>query len=107
MPEFNATKDIYTIVISDLYAYWTYWVKVKVKSKAVDDDNFWSDECIESYKTKPQEPKRAPQAPLGSFYIDSSETHLQLYWEEMPNFEHSGPGFHYIVNEKNEKGHVV
>ncbi|KAM7346854.1 cytokine receptor-like isoform 1-T2 [Cochliomyia hominivorax] len=95
------------IVINHLYAFWLYWIKVRVKSKAVDNDNFWSDESIIQFRTKSKQPNRAPEIPLGSFYIDSSETQLQLYWEKMPEYEYNGPGFHYIVNEISDHGDVI
>lgn len=90
--------------ISNLYAFWLYWIKVRVKSNAVEGDNYWSEESIISFRTKPDRPKRAPATPLGSFYIDSTETKLQLYWEHMPKHEENGPGFHYIIDEVNEVG---
>ncbi|XP_065363513.1 cytokine receptor-like [Calliphora vicina] len=102
--ELECQNGTCNIVISNLYAFWLYWIKVKVKSNMVDNDEFWSKEKIISFHTKSERPKRAPETPLGSFYIDNTETQLRLYWEQMPKYEYNGPGFHYVINEINEHG---
>lgn len=97
------------IPIKNLYAYWNYWIKVSAKSNAVDENNhdFWSEASEKHFRTTAKQPKRAPETPLGSFYIDSMETQLRLYWEKLPDNEHNGPGFHYIVNELDRDGVVM
>ncbi|XP_037805677.1 cytokine receptor-like [Lucilia sericata] len=107
MGDLECQNGTCNIIISNLYAFWLYWIKVRVKSNAVNNDDFWSKENIISFRTKSERPHRAPEAPLGSFYIDSSDTELRLYWEQMPEHEHNGPGFHYIVNETNGNGDVM
>lgn len=96
-------------VIKNLYAFWYYWIKVRVKSNSVDKDSdeFWSNASMIGFKTFGKRPQRAPETPLGSFYIDSSETQVRLYWEQLPEREHNGPDFHYVVNEINRHNVVI
>lgn len=95
------------IIISDLYAFWSYEIKVRVKSSEVEGDKFWSVGKTVSFSTKAERPKRPPETPVGSFYIDSTETQLRLYWEQMPEYEFDGPAFQYIINEVNGNGVVM
>lgn len=95
------------IIIRNLYAFWTYSIKVRVKSSEVDNDQFWSEGKITTFRTKAERPKRAPKTPVGSFYIDSTETQLRLYWEAMPDYEYNGPSFQYIINELNEYDDIM
>ena len=101
----NGIRNI--IIVRDLYAFWSYEIKVRVKSSEVEDDKFWSEGKSVLFNTKAERPKRPPETPVGSFYIDSTETQLRLYWEQMPEYEYNGPAFQYIINEVNGYGDIV
>ncbi|XP_058983188.1 cytokine receptor [Musca domestica] len=98
-----------SVIVNNLYSYWTYHVEIRVKSKIVDaqNDRFWSKTSTRTFSTKTKRPDKAPDTPCGSFYIDSTETQLRLYWGHLPEFEHCGPGFHYLVNEIDSDGLVI
>lgn len=97
------------IVIDNLYPYWSYAIKLRAKSKYIDDmeeadssadaERMWSEPTIQYIRTEPVRPRRAPQVPLGAFYIDNTETQLRLYWEHVPPRDRNGPDFHYIISE--------
>lgn len=101
-------KGDFKTVINNLYSDWQYSVKVRLRSKAADrnNENLWSEASTISIRTDGRPPRRAPQTSLGSFYIESTETQLWLYWGNLPETDHCGPGFHYIVNELSSTGVV-
>ncbi|XP_061395883.1 cytokine receptor-like [Musca vetustissima] len=98
-----------SVVVNNLYSYWRYNVEIRVKSMLVDtqDDRFWSETSTEHFNTKQKRPVKAPDTPCGSFYIDSTETQLRLYWGNLPEHDHCGPGFHYVVDEIDANGVVI
>ncbi|XP_073828739.1 cytokine receptor-like [Musca autumnalis] len=100
-------QSVDTVVVDDLYSYWNYTVEIRVKPKNAVDDRFWSGTSRHTFRTQAKRPNRPPDTPSGCFYIDSTETQLRLYWESLPEQEHCGPAFHYVVDEIDTSGVVI
>lgn len=109
MGEVQCQNEICNTVLKDLYAFWPYMIKVKIMSKSVNenDESLWSEPSTKSFQTIGRRPYKAPDVPWGSFYIDSTETELRLYWGRLDERDHCGPGFHYIVDEIDNNGVVM
>ncbi|XP_075157421.1 cytokine receptor-like [Haematobia irritans] len=95
----NHSKGKFSVAIKGLHSYWQYFFRVRVKTKKVNNKRFWSYPTIVKFITTIKRPQLAPDAPHGSFYIDSAETHVTLYWSPLAEKDHCGPDFHYVVYE--------
>lgn len=71
---------------------------------ARNDDSYWSEPYIQKFQTLACPPDTAPITDVGSFYIDSSETKVRLYWRQLPNYKENGPDFKYVVIQVKRDG---
>lgn len=111
-PPSNLGNGTFSVTISELQAYWRYKLRIRVKSKAVDQsiaatDDMWSKASELSFHTMPCPPHLSPLTAFGGFYIDNTETDLHLYWNEIDITQHNGPDFHYIINELSDSNVVM
>ncbi|XP_037930826.1 cytokine receptor [Teleopsis dalmanni] len=104
----NISKDIQMksntevhIQLYDLpFAFYKYDLKIRVKVKtALLKEKMWSEPFLLSFNTSARLPDRPPRTSNGSFYIDSTETYVRLYWELLGPTEYNGDNFTYIISE--------
>ncbi|XP_013097747.2 cytokine receptor isoform X1 [Stomoxys calcitrans] len=90
----------YRITLFDLpYAYFWYELSLRVRVTSPNDDSYWSEPHIEEFQTKACPPNAAPLTDVGSFYINSTETVLRLYWHQIPDYRVNGPDFKYTIKQ--------
>lgn len=98
--EIRQNRSEYKIIVKNLpYAYFSYDLSVRLRVKKLGriDDSYWSEPYIQRFKTLACPPDTAPLTDVGSFYIDSSETKVRLYWHQLPFYKENGPNFQYVV----------
>lgn len=108
--QIRTNRSEYKLIIPNLpYAYYTYEIslRLRVKKSARNDDSYWSEKCVRRFKTAACPPATAPLTGTGSFYIDSSETKVRLYWRQLPDYWENGPDFKYIIKEIKRDGEIV
>ncbi|XP_061392662.1 cytokine receptor [Musca vetustissima] len=87
------------------YAYWHYDLKLRVRVKHPKAQ--WSDQFVLPFRTAAKRPQRPPRMDPGSFYINSAETMVTVYWEELPTFEYNGDNFTYVVRSIRRDGNFI
>ncbi|KAM7350750.1 cytokine receptor-like isoform 2-T4 [Cochliomyia hominivorax] len=105
--QIRTNRSEYKLIVPNLpFAYFLYdiSVRLRVKKSARNDDSYWSEPYIQRFQTKACPPATAPITDEGSFYIDSSETKVRLYWHQLPHFKENGPDFKYVIKEVKRDG---
>ncbi|XP_037828715.1 cytokine receptor-like isoform X2 [Lucilia sericata] len=105
--EIRNNRSEYKVIVRNLpYAYFWYElsVRIRVKKSARNDDSYWSEPYVQKFQTLPCPPDTAPITDVGSFYIDSSETKVRLYWHQLPYYKYNGPDFKYVIKEVKRDG---
>uniref|UniRef100_A0A1I8MKL2 Fibronectin type-III domain-containing protein n=1 Tax=Musca domestica TaxID=7370 RepID=A0A1I8MKL2_MUSDO len=87
------------------YAYWRYDLKLRVRVKHPKAQ--WSEQLILPFRTAAKRPQRPPRMDAGSFYINSAETMVTVYWEELPAFEYNGDNFSYVIRSVRRDGNLI
>ncbi|XP_075155385.1 cytokine receptor domeless [Haematobia irritans] len=87
------------------YAYWHYQLKVRVRVKHPKAK--WSEQFLYDFRTSPRKPERPPRMDPGSFYINSAETNVTVYWEELEPYEYNGENFKYIIRSVRRDGVAI
>lgn len=82
-------------------------VRLRVHKSGRNDDDYWSEPYVQEFQTLACPPKNPPMTDNGSFYIDSSETTVRLYWKQLEHYEENGPDFEYVIKEVRRDGEVV
>lgn len=101
--EIRNNRSEYKLIVRNLpFAYFWYEISVRLRVKRSTrnhDDEYWSEPSIQSFQTLACPPETSPLTDAGSFYIDSSETKVRLYWKQLPDFKENGPQFEYIIKQ--------
>uniref|UniRef100_A0A1B0A054 Fibronectin type-III domain-containing protein n=1 Tax=Glossina pallidipes TaxID=7398 RepID=A0A1B0A054_GLOPL len=106
LPGPERTHGFLRLQITNLpYAYWHYQLKIRVRVKA--PDAIWSEQFIFPFRTLARKPDRPPLIKPGSFYVDSQETRVTIYWEELSPYEYNGDNFTYTVTEVRRGGKII
>lgn len=87
------------------YAYWHYELKIRVRVNR--PYSIWSEQLIFPFRTAARRPQHAPLVQPGSFYIDSSETRITVYWKELLPFEYDGYNFTYAITSVRRDGKLM
>lgn len=87
------------------YAYWRYKLLIRVRVKS--SNAIWSEQFIYTFRTGARRPQRPPTVQPGSFYIDSTETRITIYWEELLPIEYNGDNFTYLITPIDSQGKLV
>lgn len=103
----NCKKYISITVDKLPYANWNYTIMIKVKKSKSTIPNLWSEPLIYKFKTKPMKPMKAPITTNGGFYINSTETQVRLYWEQLAPHEENGDNFSYSIEEIYKNGQIM
>ncbi|KAM7346462.1 cytokine receptor domeless [Cochliomyia hominivorax] len=87
------------------FAHWRYklMIRVRVKSSMA----IWSEQFVYTFRTAARRPQRPPRVQPGSFYVDSSETRITVYWEELLPQEYNGDNFTYIITAVHPDGRLT
>lgn len=86
------------------YAYWNYKLKIRVRVK--HPAAVWSEPFEYKFRTDARLPQRPPRIEPGSFYIDSTETRMTVYWEELLPHEYNGDNFTYVIYSVTPDGKI-
>ncbi|XP_065364504.1 cytokine receptor [Calliphora vicina] len=87
------------------YAYWHYKLMIRVRVR--NPNATWSEQFVYTFRTAARRPERPPRVQPGSFYIDSSETLITVYWEELMPHEYNGDNFTYAITSLQPNGKVT
>ncbi|XP_073835729.1 cytokine receptor domeless [Musca autumnalis] len=87
------------------YAYWRYELKLRVRVKHSKAQ--WSEQLVFPFRTAARKPQRPPRMDAGSFYINSAETMVTIYWEELPTYEYNGDNFTYAIRSVRRDGQLI
>lgn len=87
------------------YAYWRYELKLRLRVKHPKAQ--WSEQFVFPFRTAARRPQRPPHMQPGSFYINSAETLVTLYWEELEPYEYNGDNFTYVIRSVRRDGNLV
>ncbi|XP_037808231.1 cytokine receptor [Lucilia sericata] len=77
------------------YAYWHYKLMIRVRVR--HPNAIWSEQFVYKFRTAARRPQRPPRVQPGSFYIDSTETRITVYWEELLPQDYNGSNFTYVI----------
>lgn len=77
------------------YAFWHYKLMIRVRVK--HPSAIWSEQFVYTFRTEARPPQRPPKVDPGSFYVDTSETDITIYWEELLPEEYNGDNFTYVI----------
>lgn len=105
--EIRNNRSEYKLIVRNLpFAYFWYEISVRlrVKKSARNDDSYWSEPYKQKFQTLACAPDTAPLTDVGSFYVDSSETKVRLYWRQLPHYKQNGPDFKYIIKQVKRDG---
>lgn len=87
------------------YPFWRYELMLRVRVK--HPNAVWSEQLIYPFHTAAHRPFRPPQVQPGSFYVDSSETRVTIYWEELQLCEYNSDNFTYAIKSVRMNGTLM
>ncbi|KAI9588952.1 hypothetical protein GQX74_007121, partial [Glossina fuscipes] len=108
--EIRSNRSEYKLILRNLpYAYYWYQicVRIRVKRMARNDESTWSEPSEQEFQTTACPPELPPKTDIGSFYIDSSETRVRLYWQQLPEYKENGPDFQYVIKQVKRDSVIV
>lgn len=95
----------YKLRLNLTYAFYSYTVRLRIRVTAKHyDDTMWSEPALFTFQTKSRLPKSPPTTDVGSFYMDSTETNITLYWKQIPDYDQNGANFKYIIKSVQRDG---
>lgn len=92
------------------YAYKFYDVRIDLKVKSAEGEQYWSKFAYVTFRTLAELPARPPKTEIGSFEIlkaTSSKRDLYVYWEQINANEKNGGNFTYKITHIEENGASV
>ncbi|KOB75812.1 Cytokine receptor-like protein [Operophtera brumata] len=95
-----AKNGTYKFQLSDLpYAHMQYEVRIYIRPKEADKDEFWSDFTYLVFYTASERPQRPPDTVVGAFEQSSFVTtrRIYVYWKQLEEYEEAGANFTYKV----------
>ncbi|XP_013108583.2 cytokine receptor [Stomoxys calcitrans] len=84
------------------YAYWRYQLRLRVRVRHPKAQ--WSEQMLFDFRTAARRPQRPPLMETGGFYINSAETSVTIYWEELKPYEYNGENFGYVIRSVRRDG---
>lgn len=96
----------------DLFAFTNYTLKMRArvvpKSERHFEDEYWSEWASVSFHTKACPPYEPPRVFPGAYSFKERRENLVtvvVYWEQVPEYHHNGPGFGYAIYARSNTGH--
>lgn len=97
---FNKSAPSTKLFVIDLpYAHTWYEIKMRIKSAEATHEKYWSpwSELIH-FKTLARRPDNPPKMAKGGFNYGPTGEFVYVYWQHLPEYEHNGDDFKYIVH---------
>ena len=98
----------YSIHLTHLpYAYYNYTVSLRLRINSAKDKAIWSEPFVREFQTLAKLPDNPPATDVSSFYVDSQQQKVTLYWRQLLRPHHNGPNFTYIFTQIKKDDKII